>query len=101
MLMLEITLTSLGAIPPSMTIPLVTGWNLIGYPASESRSVEVVLDSIMVHVTEVRTYDANDPADPWKRYIPGAGDNDLAEFEPSRGYWVEVDQDCELVIEYY
>ena len=90
-----------GTIPPSTTIPLVTGWNLIGYPADDGCPVTTVLDSIMPHVVAVYGYDAGDQTDPWKRYIPGAGDNDLAEFEPGRGYWLEVNQECELVVEYY
>ena len=40
-------------------------------------------------------------AGPWKRSLPTAGDNDLAEFEAGRGYWLKVGQDCELVIKYY
>lgn len=87
--------------PASTDIPLCAGWNLIGYPSLESRSVEDVLASIAGQFERVWALDASDPAGSWKLYDPSAPDfvNDLTEFRPGYGYWILVTEDTTLTIE--
>ena len=45
-------------------------------------------------------YDAQDAADPWKKYVAGAPAflNDLAELSAGRGYWLSVSQAAGLMV---
>lgn len=81
----------------SGTVPLQTGWNLVGYPSLEPRSVSDALASIEGLCTLVYTYDLSDEADPLKVYDPAAspGANDLTEMVPGRGYWIRVTEPCQ------
>jgi hypothetical protein len=77
------------------------GWNLIGYPSATARPVAEALASIAGQYSRVYGYDATDPTDPWKVYVPGAppGSNDLLELVPGRGYWLYVTRASTLVIQ--
>ena len=89
-------LTVSGVAPLSPTIPLVTGWNLVGYPSQVTRPITEALASIAGKYDLVYTYDASDMADPWKKYNVAAPPflNDLVVMSPRRGYWIRVTQDC-------
>ena len=73
-----------GALPTSATIPLVSGWNLVGYPSSESRGIPAGA------YARVYAYHPQDAADPWKIYDAQAPAyaNDLDSLDPGWGYWV-------------
>ena len=74
-------------------IPLQPGWNLIGYPVQGSRQITDALASIAGKYSMVFGFDdTGSPAEPWKAYVPGAGDwtTDLREFRFGRGYWIRV-----------
>lgn len=92
------TLTTVGSRPASTSMSLHQGWNLVGYPSTQSKPVAQALTSIEGKYTTVYTYDASDPADPWKKYEVGAADNDLTVMEPGWGYWIEVTEPCTLTI---
>jgi hypothetical protein len=83
------------------TLQLRQGWNFVGYPSQHARPAAEVLSPIADKVKLVWYYDVLDPADPWKRYLPNGAPwgNDLVSFEPKRGYWIEVTQDCQLTIQ--
>ncbi len=94
------TWTVNGSWPASTSIPLKTGWNLIGYPGQIAKSVPDALAPIAGKYTKVWAYDAFDDTDKWKVYDTSLPPflNDLAQFQPGRGYWVYVTQDCTLTV---
>jgi hypothetical protein len=97
-----VTLDVDGTAPSTTLIRLHTeggGWNLVGYPADDSRAMPGVLGS--TDFSLVYAYHANDTSDPWKLYDVGVPDwvNDLNQLDPGWGYWIKVgtdDQDWSL-----
>jgi len=85
-----VTLPVSGTAPAETTIQLCPGWNLIGYPLTQPRSVPNALHSIAGKYLRVYGYDPNDLADPWEVFDVGVPDwaNDLQTMRPGRGYWV-------------
>ncbi|MBT3464827.1 hypothetical protein HOD20_10205 [archaeon] len=72
-------------------ISLSTGWNLIGYPTFENRSIEVSTSSIEPDFEYFYLYNASDPTDKYKQYtwngsLPSP--QDLNSTVPYYGYWV-------------
>ncbi|MBC7258724.1 MAG: S8 family serine peptidase [Chloroflexi bacterium] len=94
------TLTLVGQIQALSSIPLVTGWNLVGYASTQTRPITEALTSIAGKYVQVYAYHAADAGDPWKLYDPAAPPpvNDLAMLEPGRGYWIQVSQPGRLDI---
>ena len=85
-------LTVTGTAPAKVSIPLCTGANLIGYPASSSVALPDALARIAGTYTLVHAYDPSDAADPWKSFDPSAPPfvNDLTAMKPGQGYWIQV-----------
>ena len=94
------TWTVNGTWPGSTSIPLKTGWNLVGYPGQTIKSVSDALSSIAGKYTKVYTYLAFDDADPWKVYDVSLPVflNDLTQIQAGRAYWIYVTQDCTLTV---
>lgn len=94
------TLPLAGTIPPTSTIELCEGWNLIGLPMEQARPVRNALYSIEGRYSLVFGYDPADPADPWQIYDTAAPDwsNDLEMMLPGRGYWILATEDTTLTI---
>jgi hypothetical protein len=94
------TLTITGTHPVQTSIPLCTGWNLIGYPSVGVKTVSTALSSISGKYDLVWQYRASDLADPWKSYNPSVPSslNDLTNMEPGFGYWIKMKQAANLVI---
>ncbi len=85
------TLTVTGSIPDSISIPLIGGWNLAGYPAA-TQPVADALSSINGSYVKVMMYNASDIADPWKSYDPTLPlFSDLKNIVPGFGYWIRMD----------
>jgi hypothetical protein len=89
----EDTLELTGSVPTTTNISLSTnasGWNLVGYPSDENRSMPEALET---HgVTDyglLYAYHANE-TDTWKRYAPGVPGNDLLTVAPGWGYWIKI-----------
>jgi hypothetical protein len=81
-----------GTAAPS-SIPLSTGWNLIGYNSTISASVTDALKSISGKYDAVWAY--RDGV--WKLYDPQAPNfSDLTLMEPGAGYWVQAIQSCTI-----
>ncbi|RIK36849.1 MAG: hypothetical protein DCC57_22135, partial [Chloroflexi bacterium] len=83
-------------------VPLPSaGWNLVSYPLPEARALPQALASIAGAYTTVYGYRAEDAADPWQVYSPQAPGwvNDLAQFEPGRGYWIYATRPVTLYLE--
>jgi len=92
------TLTVGGLPLASSQISLATGWNLIGYPSTESQDISTALSGIAGKYEIVWAYNSSDTGDPWKRYMPGSPGNDLDEMNPGYGYWIKMTQDATLTI---
>jgi len=90
---------SVSGIPMASTqIPLVEGWNLVGYPSRESQNVSEALSSIQDKYQIVWMYNVSDTQDLWKRYMPGAPGNDLDEMKPRCGYWIKMSEAATLTV---
>lgn len=89
-----------GEPPVSTTIHLCPGWNLIGFPAGQPRTVQNALASIAGKYRRIFGYDPSDAADPWEIYdvaVP-AWANDLKQLLPGRGYWLLATEEADLEI---
>jgi hypothetical protein len=91
------TLVITGTVPVPAAIPLCTGLNMPGYPSLQSQPIADALASIDGMYGSVYAYDAQDPAQQWKKYDPTLPPfaNTLHEMAPGHGYWIQVNQDCE------
>jgi hypothetical protein len=94
------TLTVSGTSPGSTSIPLVVGWNMIGWPASSSSALPGALSSIAGNYDQVWAYHLQD-ARPWRVFIAEAPDfSSLQEMTAGWGYWIHVTTACTLVVNY-
>ena len=89
-----------GSYPPTLSIPLCAGWNLISYAGNQAKPITDALSSIAGKYLKVYTYKASDPIDPWKIFDSSVPPfvNDLTTLEPGVGYWINVNQNCTFVI---
>jgi VCBS repeat-containing protein len=97
------TLIVVGNAPATSSIPLKTGWNLVGYPGATSQALPGVLsDHGVTDFSLVYAYDGLDTADPWKMYDHAAPAyaNDLAAMAPGWGYWILVGVDQTWAVAY-
>lgn len=70
---------------PPYVVLLLEGWNFVGYPSAQTRTVANALSGINYSV--VMTYDA--ATGDWLRYDGPGGDLDsLTHMEMGRGYWI-------------
>ncbi|MGV8141729.1 MAG: hypothetical protein ACP5NW_04795 [Candidatus Woesearchaeota archaeon] len=84
------------------SIPLYSGWNLVGYPDISSENISVGLAGIPF--TMVKNYEkitltnneTNDTyysgSDVWLVYTNGSSGNTLEQFDTYKGYWINVTQ---------
>jgi hypothetical protein len=78
---------------------LVRGWNFIGYPCGQTRTLTEALDNRGVSWQRVRTYDAY--SGNWLHSDgPGGGADTLTEMKIGKGYWVYVKSDVLWSISY-
>ena len=88
------TLAVTGSVASSTTVPLVTGWNLVGYPSATNRALPDALSANGLGTGNflIFAYLASDTVDPWKMYdrtvVPFS--NDLLQMTPGWGYWIQV-----------
>lgn len=99
------TLTVTGTPPTSTTISLSSangGWNLIGWPSNDTRSVATALAGIAGNYDMVYQYVASDTADPWKIYNPAAPSyaNDLTNLSPGTACWIKMNANRNLTVDY-
>ena len=89
-----------GTLPPTTTIPLCTGWNLIGMPTPQARPVRNALFSIDGKYTRVFGYNAANPENPWAVFDANAPAwaNDLQMMNPGQGYWILATENVTLTI---
>ncbi|MCF8372832.1 MAG: T9SS type A sorting domain-containing protein [Bacteroidales bacterium] len=76
--------------PQDVHIPLVAGWNLIGYPSSSPQAIQNGMAGIMPWLLKVKnSLSAFDPS-----YPPFY--NTLNTLNPGDGFWVKVSANCTL-----
>ena len=75
-----------GVVPIGTQIPLKAGWNLVGYPCLEGKTVSEALASIAGLYNKVEFY--NTTSDKEERLGP----NEL--MNPGFGYWIHTTSDC-------
>jgi hypothetical protein len=82
------TLYISGSEPTVKSIPLVSGWNLVGYNSLSSKPTTDAMNSIDGNWNSVWSYEAGT----WKRYDLTGPDflNDLTTMEPGKGYWINM-----------
>ncbi|MBU2443936.1 MAG: hypothetical protein KKF95_07730 [Nanoarchaeota archaeon] len=77
-----------GVASSSTNIPLVAGWNLIGYPSVSSASLTTVLADVLDNTVVVWRYDGGVT---WKAYDGASGAPDtLTTMDPGKGYWIKM-----------
>jgi len=89
-----------GPVYRDFTLHLYDGLNMVSLPVRpDDATTESLFAGISDRIVRVWTFDAADPADPWKLYEPSGGEaNDLAQLSVERGYWVEVSDDVEVTV---
>jgi hypothetical protein len=75
-----------GVVPAGTQISLKAGWNLVGYPCLESKSVSEALDSISGSYNKVEFFNTTSDKE------EGLGPSDL--MHPGLGYWIHATSDC-------
>ena len=68
-------------------IPLVPGWNLVGYPTNETKSRNISFLTISGNFTEVRGF--NNTNKVFINYIPPSSGG-LLYTRPNEGYWINI-----------
>jgi hypothetical protein len=92
-------LTVSGILPISTDQDLKTGWNMVAYPCSETRTISNAFASIGGKYTKVYRYEAG-TSQPWRRYdleMPSWA-RTLTDAAPGWGYWMYITEDCTLTI---
>jgi hypothetical protein len=82
-------------VPADVSIPLYSGWNLIGYPSLSSSTPGTVYDGLNYEI--VWGYDRYNQENPWHYYIPSIEYGDLA-IEPGNGYYIYMYENDELAM---
>jgi len=82
---------TVAGISRSITIPLLAGMNLVGFPSMIPMYVPDAIHTIQTHVKSVWGYRDGT----WQSYQTGSGLNDLEQMMPGFGYWINVDRGCE------
>jgi hypothetical protein len=93
------TLAVSGTVDAATDIDLATGWNLLPYPSHTDRTVEEALTPIAGDLLIAYGHDASDPANPWRRYIPGdEALSNLTELAPGMASWLLMDAATTLTV---
>ena len=77
-------------------ILLVRGWNLIGYPANDSKEITSALSTISGSYTLIWLYNATD--NKYYYYNASAGNGTLQEMIPYYGYWINMSKNDDLFV---
>lgn len=93
----EIVLSLVGEPVEPVPMPLVAGWNLIGFPTDEPLPVAEALASVDGRYDAVYYWDTS-AGGAWRFYVPGLSFSTLQEMAPGRAYWVHVTEDAVLTL---
>jgi hypothetical protein len=82
------TLTATGT-PTATPLVLVNGWNLVSYPTTSGAAIA---DSLSLYsydtLQAIQNFDAETTV--WRTYRPTSPFNNLTDFAPGAGYWIQV-----------
>jgi hypothetical protein len=94
------TLVISGTELDSTTIPLCTGWNLVGYPSRKGRELPDALDDSIAGAYDLANAYKASQSPPWKTFDPNAPPyaNTLTDMQSSFGYWIKANQEIDFVI---
>ncbi|MBW2974266.1 hypothetical protein KY366_00980 [Candidatus Woesearchaeota archaeon] len=83
-------------------LTMVEGWNLVTFACIPSdKTPGSMLDPIYGDYASIHNYDASDDSDHWKAYNPSLPSwvvQDITLISEKKGYWVNVENDCNLSI---
>ncbi|MFH2020652.1 MAG: hypothetical protein ABIJ34_04510 [archaeon] len=82
-------------------IPVVPGWNLIGYPSNATKEINQTFGGNIPDFDYVQSYNASDTIDPWKEWTWNsslASNEDLNLTVPGFGYWVYMLSSEDVVV---
>jgi hypothetical protein len=83
------TISKTGTPTSTESVQLKKGWNLIGFPYSETKDIATVITQISDKVEYVKNFEG---------FIESGGSiSSITDFEPGKGYLIQVNADCELV----
>ncbi len=77
-------------------ISLKTGWNLIGYPANQSKNISGALEMINSSFEIIWSYDAAE--EEYYYFNSSSNDGTIEDMEPFRGYWIKMSEDRMLYV---
>ncbi len=91
-------LTVKGRMPPMGHTPLWTGWNMVGFPATESTNMTAgdVRALTGYNVTDILTYSGNYTILPWENYTTL---NDTDYLTRGKAYWFNVSENCSWTVD--
>jgi hypothetical protein len=73
---------------PSTSIPLLSGWNLVGYNGTSCAAPSTALSSISANLQVSWGY----PGQVWQFYDPANSSGTLTQLCPNYGYWINVNE---------
>ena len=77
-------------------VPLVKGWNLIGYPTNDSKEITNALNPISGSYTIIWLYNASDSK--YYYYNVSESNGTLHEMRPYYGYWINMSKADNLFV---
>lgn len=81
-----------GDVIQTRSIPLVEGWNLVGYNSTAPMNVLECMESIKNELISVWEYN---PIRGWSWYVPDITEgSNLVFMKPGKGYWIQVGSFC-------
>jgi hypothetical protein len=94
-----------GTAPPTSNIPLLTGWTLVGFPATGSLAMPGAFTGHGVETDNLNlalAMHASQVEDPWLLYDPLAPpySSDLTALAPGWGYWINLDAPATWTVVY-
>ena len=93
------TLALTGTTDATTDIDLAAGWNLLPYPSHTTRPIDEALAPIVDDLLIAYGHDASDPANPWRRFIPGdEALSNLTELTPGTAAWLLMSAATTLTI---
>ena len=85
-------------IHPTLDIPLKTGWNLVSsWVIPPDMALEEVFEDLREDGYLIKVQDEN--GNPYMETIENVWQNAIGPYEMEEGYYVQVSQDCELIID--
>ncbi len=79
-----------GYLPNSSTLPLLSGWNLVGYPSATTKPIDESLATINDTYIVVRTLEGTEESGSYLEDTPPPGGETLTNTSIYHGYWMRL-----------